>query len=223
MRSRLILNSPLLVLSLAFVVAACEEAQSVAPSPPEVASRPAFGTANGPENPGHSFVLRFDAGVFLYGPGGVPFFLVSVDETQDLAVRHYNAEDIDFCGGSTPEPASEAQQVLTPPGPVVYVWQTGVLPVYVYRLSEVPPTEEVTEQFCNDLKEKWIYRGTHQLLNHDNNQFFDPTRTDAFGWHAQGIVYDRAGGKHAYQESESAVVDPNPFRIIRDDYQLSIR
>lgn len=184
---------------------------------------PAFGTANGPENPGHSFVLRFDAGVFLYGPGGAPFFLVSEDQAHDLVVRHYNAEDIDFCGGSSPEPSSEAQLVFTP-GAAVYVWKTGVLPVYVYRFSEVPPfTGDITEEFCSDLREKWIYRGTHKLLNHDSDLFFDPTRMDAFGWHAEGIVYDRAGGKYAYQESESAVVDPRTLRIIRDDYKLSIR
>jgi hypothetical protein len=191
----------------------CEQSEAVAPTAGERASPPAFSTANGPVNPGHSFVFRGDIGLFL----------TSVDEAQDLVVRHYNTEDIDFCGGNSAEPTAEEQVVLTRHH-VTETWLTGILPVYVYRLSEVPP-QEVSPQFCVDLVNKWIYRGTHQLLNHDNNLFGDPSPTNAFGWRGQGTVLDRADKKYHYQESFFVVVDwgSDPPRFIREDYQLSIR
>jgi hypothetical protein len=105
----------------------------------------------------------------------------------------------------------------------VYTWRTGFIPVYVYRLSEVPPVDVVTPEFCNSLKTKWIYRGVHQLLNHDNDFFGDPTRTNAFGWDAEGTVFDPAGGRHAYRESLFIVIDPKTLRVNRESYVLSIR
>jgi hypothetical protein len=136
-------------------------------------------------------------------------------------VRHYDTEHIDFCGGTVAPPTVEAQLVLTP-GAAVYTWKSGVLPVYIYRLSEVPP-QEVSPQFCLDLKQKWIYRGTHQLTNHDNNLFFDPTRTDAFGYNGQGTVFDRAGKRYSYREALLAVFVPDPFRELNFSYTLTIK
>lgn len=207
-----ILAQPLLILSLVVVSSACEQSQPAAPTT-EGRSLPAFGTANGPANPGHSFVIR----------GAIGLFLTSVDEGQDLVVRHYNTEDIDFCGGSSSAPTAEEQVVQTP-NHATETWRTGKLPVYVYRLSEVPP-QEVSPEFCDDLVTKWIYRGTHQLRNHDNNLFGDPSPTNTYGWRAVGTVWDRAGKKYHYQESSSTVVDwgSDPPRFIRDIYKLSIR
>jgi hypothetical protein len=111
--------------------------------------------------------------------------------------------------------------VLTP-GAAIYVWRTGVLPVYVYLLSEVPPQEE-SEQFCQDLVDKWIYRGTHKLTNHDNDLFFDPGRTNAFGYNGQGTVFDRAGKRYSYKESFLAVLLPDPFLERNFRYNLSIK
>ena len=108
------------------------------------------------------------------------------------------------------------------PGGAIYTWKTGVLPVYVYRLSELPP-QDVSEQFCIDLTTKWIYRGTHQLTNHDNNLFGEPTRTNAFGWNAQGTVFDRAGQKYSYRESFLGVADPVRQRDHHFSYSLSIK
>jgi hypothetical protein len=81
----------------------------------------------------------------------------------------------------------------------------------------------VSEQFCIDLKTKWIYRGTHQLTNHDNNLFFDPGRINAFGWNAQGTVFDRAGQKYSYLESFLGVIDPDRQRDLHFRYSLSIK
>jgi hypothetical protein len=144
-----------------------------------------------------------------------------VDEANDLVVRHYNTEDIDFCGGGTARSTAEAQLVLTPGG-AIYTWKTGVLPVYVYRLSELPP-QDVSEQFCVDLREKWIYRGTHQLHNHDNNLFFEPGPTDAFGWNGQGKVFDRGGKQYSYRESLLGVFVPDPFEVLNFRYNLAIK
>jgi hypothetical protein len=204
-----------LSISVALLVAAslaCESGQPAAPTAPESPATPSFGTANGPANPGHSFIVRsLDL-----------FFLTTVDEEQDLVVRHYNTEDIDFCGGSSSVPLAEAQLKVKPGSPAIYHWKTGFIPVYIYRLSELPPGD-VTPEFCEALATKWIYRGMHHLRNHDNNLFFDPSRTNSFGWNAQGKVFDRAGVKHSYKESLQVVVDPEPFRVVHENYKLSIR
>jgi hypothetical protein len=200
-------------LSLLAAGLACEPAQPAAPTAAEPSATPSFGTSNGPANPGngHSFIIRsLDE-----------FFLSTVDEEQDLVVRHYNTEDIDFCGGSTPVPLAEAQLKLTP-GAAIYHWKTGFIPVYIYRLSELPP-QDVSPEFCAALKTAWIYRGMHHLRNHDNNLFFDPSRNNSFGWNAQGKVFDRAGVQHSYKESLQVVADPEPFRIVHENYRLSIR
>ncbi len=198
-----------LLLSLLGTVAACAPTEPAAPVAGGVG--PAYGTSNGPANPGNSLVVRFDDEAFL----------VSVDPANDLVVRHYNAEDIFFCGGSTGAAPAEAQLVLTP-NAAVYGWKTGEVPVYVYRLSEVPP-QVVSPQLCADLVDKWIYAGTHTLINHDNNLFFDPSRTNAFGWNGNGTVYDRNGAAYHYSELTHVVVDPSPFRVIRTTYRLSIK
>jgi hypothetical protein len=205
----------LFVLSLVLGLSACEQAKPTAPTN----DIPVFGTGNGPAEPGHSFVVRANDGIFLS----------SVDEVNGLVVRHYNTENIDFCGGTDTPPTAEAQAVFTP-GAVIYTWKTGVIPVYVYRLSEVPP-QGVSQQFCDDLKSRWIYKGTHTLTNHDNDLFFELGRTNAFGWMGQGSVVDRAGRGYRYNESFQASITPVPApppenvigveRNVR--YSLSIR
>jgi len=181
-----------LLLPLLFGLA-CDGSKAVAPGG---ASGAELGTGNGPANPGNSLVFRSNDGIFLS----------SVDEEHGLVVRHYNTEDIDFCGGGTAAPTAEAQIVFTPRA-AIYTWKTGVLPVYVYLLSEVPP-QDVSASFCSDLKTKWIYKGTHTLKNTDNNLFFEPGRTDAFGWRAQGTVLDRQGKAYSYMESLQAAITP---------------
>ena len=126
----------LFVLFPLFGLIACEQTKPTAPT----SDIPVFGTGNGPAEPGHSFIIRSDDGIFLS----------SVDEVNGLVVRHYNTENIDFCDGTDTPPTAEAQLVFTP-GAAIYTWKTGVIPVYVYLLSEVPP-EEATPEFCNDLK-----------------------------------------------------------------------
>lgn len=198
---------PLFLLSLS----ACADSTLVSPAGDRSDPRPELGTANGPANPGNSFVFRSNDGIFL----------TTVDETQDLVIRHYDAGNIDFCGGTAVFPTAEAQLVLTPGG-AIYVWRTGVLPVYVYRLSEVPPQEE-SPQFCSDLKTKWIYRGTHHLTNHDNNLFFEPGRTNSFGFNGEGKLSDRTGKRFSYRESLLVVVAPEPFRVFNERYTLVIK
>ncbi len=199
------------------LASACEQAPSLAPAvnSPDGAP-PSFSTANGPDNAGR--VVRFEAAVFL-----------TEYPDRDLVVRHYNAEDIDFCGGSTSGLESWAFQDVLTPGAVVELAQSGEIPVYVYRFSEVPPfvaeelPPEVLLEVCADLKEKWIYRGTHHFRSHDNDLFGDPTRANAFGFTAEGTVFDRAGGKHAYRESLVFVWDPRTGRVIRESPVLSIK
>jgi hypothetical protein len=68
-----------------------------------------------------------------------------------------------------------------------------------------------------------VYRGTHQLTNHDNNLFGEPTHPNSFGYNAQGAVSDRAGKAYSYGESLLIVFDPVTFRELNFNYSLSIK
>jgi hypothetical protein len=106
---------------------------------------------------------------------------------------------------------------------------SGEIPLYVYRLSEVPPViveelpPELLLEFCAALEEKWLYRGTHHLILHDNNLFGDPTRANAVGVSAVGTVFDQAGEKYAYRESFTFVWDPRTGRVMHEKFVLSIK
>jgi hypothetical protein len=211
------LGHALLVLSLVIVASACDQAQSLAPTATgaEVAP-PSSRTINGPPNPGH--VERFEAA-----------FITTVFPDQDLVVRRYNTEDVDFCGGSTPfGPFWSFQDVLTPRA-IIELTNSGEIPVYVYRLSEVPPVivedlpPELVLEFCAALKEKWLYRGTHHFISHDNDLFGSGTRMNSVTQKAEGTVFDRAGEKHAYRESFFIVWNPATGEVIRLSQELSIK
>lgn len=197
----------LLLIALAFAWG-CDQSQPTAPVESAPRTDPSLGTSNGPAEPGNSFVVRLD---------GEPF-LTSVDEENDLVVRHYDAGNIDFCGGSSSFPTTEEQLVFTPNGTIMQ-FRTGEIPVYIYRLSEVPPGEPS----CEDLETKWLYRGTHQLLSRDNNFFGEFTHGNAFGYTGDGTVYDRNGQAYHYHEQFLFVWNPLVERIFRIDYALSIR
>lgn len=210
------LAQPLLVLSFVIFVSACDQAQSLAPTATgaEVAP-PTFRPINGPPNPGH--VERFEAAI-----------ITTEFPDLDLVVRRYNTEDVDFCGGSSAIPFWSFQDVHTP-GAIVELANSGEIPIYVYRLSEVPPVileelpPELVLEFCAALDEKWLYRGTHHFILHDNNLLGEPTRVNAFGYNAEGTVFDQAGEKHAYRESLAFVWDPRTGRVIHDRPVLSIK
>lgn len=158
---------------------------------------PTFEFDNGPPAPGQGFVVRFNES----------FYLTTVDVSQDLVVRHYNAEDITFCGGATPLPLMEEQWILGPPGTEVLFTMFRDEPVYVYRYSEVPP-QAVTPQFCADLVSKWIYRGVHSSLHIDSDFSLNGLRSNTIRAAFFGQVFDRAGQRYGYWESFHVVYHP---------------
>jgi hypothetical protein len=201
-----------LLVLLLLTLASCEEAQSPTPTAISSEGALAFSSASRPTNPGHSAVFRFE---------DVLFFETD-DPAQDLVVRHYNAADTDLCGGSSADPLWDFQQVLTEAA-IVELAKSGTIPIYVYRFSEVPPFFEATPEICAALKDQWIYRGTHHIVYHDNNLEGDPTHTNAFGFQAEGTLFDPEGGRHAYRESLQVVADPRTGRVIHESYVLSIK
>jgi hypothetical protein len=196
----------LLLVALAFA-SGCDHLQPTGPAETARPTVPSLGTSNGPAEPGNSFVVRLD---------GEPF-LTSVDEENDLVVRHYDAGNIDVCGGTSSFPTPEQQFVFTPNGAIMQ-FRTGEIPVYIYRLSEVPPGDPS----CEDLETKWLYRGTHQLVARDNNFFAEPTHGNAFGYTGNGTVYDPDGQAYHYHEQFLFVWNPVLFQVFRTDYALSI-
>jgi hypothetical protein len=165
------------------------------PAAPATGNRPgpSFDLQNGPATPGQSVVLRTDYSLVIWE---------TVDPSQDLIVRHFNAEDLDLCGGATPPPLLEIQWVLAPPA-TQRLGTTGELPVYVYRLSELPPPANwgsVSPEFCADLASKWIYRGATRYIQHDNDFDLSGVRTNAITRILIGTVFDHVGQRYAYQE-----------------------
>ena len=200
----------LLLIALAFA-SGCDQSQPTAPVEGAPRTKPSLGTANGPVHPGNSFVVRFDTELLL----------TTVDEENGLVVRHWDAANIDACGGSSSFPVTEEQGVFTPNGTIEQL-RTGEIPVYIYRLSDVPPGD-FTPEFCQDLATKWLYRGTHQLLSHDNNFFGEPTHGNAFGFTGDGTVFDRNGQAYRYHEQFLFMWDPARDRLLRTNYMLLIK
>jgi len=126
----------------------------------------------------------------------------TADPGQDLIVRHFNAEDLDLCGGATPFPVIEIQWISTP----LANQRTAVsddMPAYVYYRSEVPPPSDwqnLSPEFCSALATKWIYRGTTRFRQHHNDLALSGVRTNVISRQFIGTLYDHTGRGHAYRD-----------------------
>lgn len=126
----------------------------------------------------------------------------TADPTQDLIVRHFNAEDLDLCGGATPFPVIEIQWISTPLANQRTAFSDD-MPAYVYHRSEVPPPSDwqnLSPEFCSALATKWIYRGTTRFRQHDNDFDLSGVRTNAITAQFTGTLYDHSGQGHAYRD-----------------------
>lgn len=153
---------------------------------------------SGPAIPGASGVYRSVFGATLR---------LDYETSQGtLLVRHYPSDDsFEVCGGSQTLPPIVEQLVTDPDfinGVIVALQQTGDVPVLIYL------PYDGGKDFCTYLAEDWIYKGTGRLLYHDNNVFFDPSRTNAFGWSGQGMLVDQGGQSYQYNETQFLSVDP---------------
>jgi hypothetical protein len=202
---------PLLVLACGREPAAPTTGNSASPS---------FDFQNGPANPGESGVLRTD------------FVLVNWETphpSEGLTVRHFNAEDLDLCGGATPFPTVEIQWVVGQLATQRFA-KSDDLPVYVYRYPDVvPPFNNFGTEYCAYLASNWIYRGTSRYLQHDNDYDLSGVRTDAISVNLSGTVFDRAGQRYKYDESyvsndrPGSAQPPGPVAHYWSRYTLSIK
>lgn len=181
---------PLILIPLLFLACGREPA---APVPP-----PSFGFENGPPNPGQSFVVRTQGSVYW----------TSVFPSEDLVIRHFDAEHVSFCGESAPPPMVQEQWAPGMPGTEVWLAAFQDQPVYVYRNSEVPP-QEVTPQYCDDLKSKWIYRGLHSYRHHDSDYSMNVPGADEIRTDFIGTLFDPAGHRYGYWEFHMFVAHPD--------------
>lgn len=180
---------------------------------------PSFDFQNGPASPGGSGVLRTDYVLVFWATG---------DPSQDLLVRHFNAEDLDLCGGATPFPTVEIQWVVGQLATQRFA-KSDDLPVYVYRYSDVePPVNNFGTEYCAYLASNWIYRGTSRYLQHDNDYDLSGVRTNAISVDLDGTVFDRAGRQYTYHESyvsndrPGSAQPPGPVSHYWSRYTLSI-
>ena len=106
------------------------------------------------------------------------------------------------------------------PEPISLAWalkeglSVGEVPVLMY------PDNVNNKPLCDYLRDDWLYKGTGRLRYHDNNLFFDPSRTNVFSWRGEGKVVDRSGRELNYTEEQSFVVDPESFAIHVERVQL---
>lgn len=167
------------------------------PSPRfSVGSENGVSLENGPLNPGQSFVIRTQRSVYW----------TSVHLAEDLVIRHFDAEHVEFCGGSAPAPVLQEQRMPSL-GFVLISWFRDQ-PVYVYRNSEVPP-QDVTPQYCEDLKTKWIYRGVHSYRGHDQDVMMDVPGANQMRTDYIGHLFDPAGHRYVYRQVHMYVVHPD--------------
>ena len=80
-------------------------------------------------------------------------------------------------------------------------------PIFIYRLSEVPPTRgQARRRF---FAEDWLYSGTHTVVSRSGDLFADGLGAKSLGYGARGIVFDHAGNPHDYEESQNLLVAPD--------------
>ena len=196
---------PTLLLVASLAVGCTDETAPTAAT--EAVAGPSFNFTNGPDNPGASIVFRFD------NIGGN--FLLTTD--GELFVRHFQSDDIFFCGGSQGFPNWTFNDVwqFFPEFPAVFreLAKSGEIPVFIY-----PPFPG--GDFCDFLANDWLYKGTHTLVNPDNNFFWflGVGDQDSFGWSAHGFVEDPSGNRFRYTEEFRIIVhgpccDPADFTI----------
>ena len=181
-------------------------------APTDVSIGPDFNASNGPSDPGGSGVVRFTAPI-----GAINTW----DEETGLIARHYSPED--FCEAAE-TPGWEFQLVTHPRGVKDAVnahLKAEEIPVYLYLLSDVPPDFQFPpeenlsgldyQEACEDLRTKWLYRGTHSIMITDNDGFCSRQDPSSLGYvAANAFVEDRDGNLYRYHESARLVAYWDP-------------
>lgn len=174
---------------------------------------------NGPAHPGMSPVFRF----------GNNQEVASWDEAHDLVAAYYDPDVLCASGNQdlSTMPVFEMQVIALPmlQATMVHFQSAGEVPVVVFRLSEIMAflaTGPEDAEICDALTTWWLYRGTAKVQYEDNNNAFQPTRTNVWGWTGNGNVEDQDGNAYRYLNRARYVVDPEPFRILVQDETIRI-
>lgn len=121
--------------------------------------------------------------------------------------RHYDVLNA-FCGDQTGYPINEIQAVeLSDAVTLFHLQSDRDLPIFIYRLEDLPPGAPT----CEQLASLWVYRGTHRLQATDNslNGVSADRRNNSWGWSGHGIVFDRDGSQFTYDENGRWVMGVN--------------
>lgn len=199
------LRSTWLVTAILVAFAACSDT----PAAPEIGGStdvlaspdvvPVTGTLsgflNGPAAAGGSGVIRIEGTTVVF----------SSDPARDILALHAQGDDLSICGGSSGAPVAEIQLVENQETFIRRLAQLKDAPIFLYRLSDPEPDD------CIFFNENWLYKGTHSLVATDNNfdAFLNETGANAFGWRANGTVYDPDGNRCKYHEHQNAVWSPD--------------
>lgn len=189
------------LLLVTLLLAACGDSP-VAPenAPPGEAVR--FNFLNGPDNPGEAGLFRFE---------GTPL-LFSIYPAEDLFIAHFQADDSDvFCGGGTSFALAAIQIVANQETVERRLRALKDAPVFIYRWSDPEPDN------CVFFTQNWLYKGTHSMVEVDNNleAGLNNTGANAFGLTAAGTVYDPEGTRCSYNEHQKFIWYPDRNRFER--------
>ena len=178
------------------------------PVAPDVSQTPAYGIADGPENPGNSPVYKFWAGGWYLSTVDYPYEPGFPEDRKagGWVARHYDVLNA-FCGAVTGYPINEIQVVEVSDLVTMFHLQSdGEIPVFIYRLEDLPPGSPT----CDQLAGLWVYQGMHRLQATDNSLNGVTThRTNSWGWSGDGTVWDRDGNEYTYKEIGHIVVGSN--------------
>ena len=180
---------PLVVVLALFVAVSCDQ-QPVEPPAEQVAEAPAFNFMNGPDNPGQSGVFR--------GLIEDCWWCNTVDGDGHLVAVHNQADDMEFCGGSSDFYPWDAQLVENSSGEL-YKQQAYDVPLFIYLWDDFDSVcHPRTDDCCTFRAEEWLYKGTHDMVALDNwqdNRWYQQ-------FMAHGIVNDPGGVQYSYREHQ---------------------
>jgi hypothetical protein len=187
---------PLLLALAAFVAVSCDQ-QPVEPAAEQVAEAPMMNFTNGPENPGNSWIAR------EAGWNAVCHWCETWDPSgSNLYALHYQADDVNFCGGTSDSNTPWDDQGGVNEGGLHFLDQTSDQPIFIYDADALfTACATFPEPCCTFLATGWLYQGTHDMIAHD--RFQDNSAYSQMK--GNGFVYDPDGNQYRYREHQKVV------------------
>lgn len=133
--------------------------------------------------------------------------ITSTDPERDLLAVHFQGDDFLFCGGAGFFELAETQPDNGQDGHVQGTNQLINAPIFIYRSSDLPcaPGQERRRFLADD----WLYKGIHTVMGQRDGSSAPGSGVNSLGYHATGVVFDQAGNRYTYSETQNLLVSPD--------------